>query len=72
MIQYDENTYRMLLTYYPAGLLHYCVAISKTSSAEDIETVMNILTAIKNVWQADNILSFAEKCSLSKKFEERH
>ena len=62
MIQYDENTYRMLITYYPAGLLHYCAAISETQpSTENIETVMNVLTAIKNAWQADSTLSQTEK-----------
>nr|DAW25646.1 MAG TPA: hypothetical protein [Caudoviricetes sp.] len=65
MLQYDENTYRMLITYYPAGLLHYCAAISETQpSTENIETVMNVLTAIKNAWQADSTLSQTEKCLL--------
>ena len=62
MLQYDENTYRMLITYYPAGLLHYCAAISETQpSTENIETVMNVLTTIKNAWQADSTLSQTEK-----------
>lgn len=66
MHQYDENKYQMLLTYYPAGLLHYCIAIiTKSTSVENIETVMNVLTSIKNTWQADRRLSPIEESFLS-------
>lgn len=66
MHQYDENKYQMLLTYYPAGLLHYCIAIiTKSTSVENIETVLNVLTSIKNTWQADRRLSPIEESFLS-------
>ena len=66
MHQYDENKYQMLLSYYPAGLLRYCVTISQNLSAENIETVMNVLTSIKNAWQAESMLLPMEKCLLNK------
>ena len=66
MHQYDENKYQMLLTYYPAGLLHYCITIiTEATSVENIETVMNVLTSIKSTWQADSALSQTEECFLS-------
>ena len=66
MHQYDENKYQILLTYYPAGLLHYCITIiTEATSVENIETVINVLTSIKNTWQADSALSQTEECFLS-------
>lgn len=44
--QYDENAYRQLLKYYPAGLLRYCYGVIKHDPTNHMDMVFEIYSAV--------------------------